>query len=262
MPTIMNTPINRRNFGIVDFHTHILDGIDDGAKNIDESIELIKEEINQGVNTIVLTPHFYPETDDYQTFLLQRKNTYQQLKNKVKEEALPIQLILGAEIKFSPKLLDLDLLPFCIANTNFLLIEFSMSHFHNWTKDVFFQLQSKGFHPIIAHAERYTNLPTSSLLELVQAGAFVQINTSSILRPQTYKKVKQLIKQNLVHTYGTDTHSIEKRPPTHKQAFELLAISFGEKHITDTSRWTNDILNDILPLPPAPTTKRKFFSFL
>lgn len=262
MPMTMNTQINRQQFGVVDFHTHILFSIDDGARNINESIQLIKEEIKQGVKTIVLTPHFYPETDDLTVFLEKREQSYQQLKAKVEQDNLPIRLILGCEVKFSPKLLELDLPPLCIADTDFLLIEFSMSHYHSWTKDIFFQLQSRGFHPIIAHAERYRNLPNDSLVELVQAGALVQINTSSIVNnPESFKKIKQLIKQNLVHIYGTDTHNFDKRPPTYKLGLQLLAKVSGGKHITDTAEWTNDVLNNISPSLPVPITKRKFFSF-
>ena len=254
--TILN---NKEKF--IDFHSHILPGIDDGAKDVDVSIELIKTELRHGVTTIVLTPHFYPETDNLDEFVERRANAFELLKSEVEKQQLPIELVLGAEVKFTPKLLDLDLTKLCIENTDYILLEFSMLHYHSWTKDVFYQIQSKGFLPIIAHAERYLNLPEDALYELVTAGALVQINTGSFFKDkERAKRIERFIKANLVHLWGTDTHSLDKRPPTFDKCREHLNKKYKPAYLKRCMQYAQEVLNNEIPLvPDAEKIKKGLF---
>lgn len=257
----MNMTILNNKDKFVDFHSHILPGIDDGAKNLDISIELIKREIKHGVTTIVLTPHFYPETDDFDAFIESRQKAFEILKKEVEEQDLPIELVLGAEVKFTPKLLDLDLRKLCIAYTDYILLEFSMLHYHRWTKDVFYQIQSKGYLPIIAHAERYINLPEDALYELVNAGALVQINTGSFFKDRdTAKKIERFIKANLVHLWGTDAHSLDKRPPTFDKCKAYLDKKYKPAYLKRCMQYAQEVLNNEIPIvPDAEKVKKGLF---
>jgi len=242
----------------IDMHSHILPGIDDGAKNLDVSLELIKQEIKQGVTTIVLTPHFYPESHDLDEFLQKRAEAFEILKKAVAENNLSVELVLGAEVKFSPKILELDLEKLCIENTDYILIEFSMTHYHRWTKDVFYKLQSQGYQPIIAHAERYINLPEDALFELVSAGALVQINVGSLFKDRdTAKKVERFIKANLVHLWGTDTHSVDKRPPMFDKCREYLNKKYKPAYIKRCMGYAQEVLRNEIPFVPDPQKVKK-----
>ncbi len=234
---------------LIDFHSHILPGIDDGAKNTGESIALIKTEISHGVGTIVLTPHFYPERQELNEFVENREKAYELLKAEVEKQGIEIELILGAEVKFSPKLLNLDIEKLLIGNTDYILLEFSMTHYHSWTKDVFYRIQQMGYLPIIAHAERYENLPEDELYDLVNAGALVQINAGSVLKDKaTIKKVERFIKANLVHIWGTDTHSTDKRPPSFDKCKSYLDKKYGEKYLNSCMRYAAEVLRNEIPL--------------
>lgn len=111
---------------MTDLHTHILPGIDDGAKNIEQSIQLLKAEIATGVNQIAFTPHFYFERQLPDDFLKAREQSHQRLMQEAERQGLRFQGKLAAELFFSTGLTQLDLKQFCIEGTNYLLMEFSM----------------------------------------------------------------------------------------------------------------------------------------
>ena len=86
-------------YGMVDFHTHILPKIDDGSKSVEESLAMLRSEWEQGIQEVVLTPHFYPQMDDPREFLARRQASFERLQAAMGEEALP-KLRLGAEVYF------------------------------------------------------------------------------------------------------------------------------------------------------------------
>lgn len=85
---------------MIDFHTHILPGIDDGSRDVRTSLEMISEEINQGIEGIVLTPHFYADEDDIPSFLKRRDEAWQELTKKMSEQEIEIPLRKGGEIYY------------------------------------------------------------------------------------------------------------------------------------------------------------------
>lgn len=86
---------------MIDFHTHILPGIDDGAKSLEESLSLLKMEQEQGVDTIVLTPHYFHERQSLDAFLQQRNTAYEQLRHAAEREKISINFHLGAEVRLA-----------------------------------------------------------------------------------------------------------------------------------------------------------------
>lgn len=209
---------------MIDIHSHILPAVDDGAKSIDESLELIRLELKNDVDTIVLTPHFNPMSDDFESFLLKRENAYNVLQQAVDSEKLPIRLILGAEIFFSPELLNLDLDKLSIGDTDYILIEFPFNYYPTWAAEVFYQLLIKGKTPIIAHVERYSYFEQNPFLlyKLVESGCYAQINADSILRHLRSKFIKKCISHNLVHFIASDSHSPTGRYPVIKDALKHI----------------------------------------
>lgn len=262
--TIQKTTNIQNNFlPLIDFHSHILPGLDDGAKNEAESLEMLRKEIKQGVKTVVLTPHFYPASMKLDEFLQARREAYVKLENLITAEKLPIKLVLGCEVKFSPSLLELDLRKLCIENTDFLMVEFSQRNYHSWMNEVFFRLNSKGYNLIIAHVERYDYLPENDLFQLINAGAIAQANTSSLQKGNPSKNLLQsLMEKNMVHIWGTDTHDTQRRAPVFMEVIPQVEKLLGPAYMRECQQAAFDILNNQFPVLEEPVKgAKKLFSF-
>lgn len=246
----------------IDFHCHILPCVDDGAKTLEESISILNEEIKQGVNTVVMTPHFYVTKNSFEEFISKRQEAYSSLLYAKNVNNLKVDLLLGCEVMFSPEILNIDLTKLCIQDTNYILIEFPHNHYPMIAKNVFFALQNQGFTPIIAHAERYENLSNDDLREMIYSGILIQVNTSSLFDNRKYsKRVMNLIDNNMVHLFGTDTHSIDKRPPTFLKAKNLLEKKYGNTFFTKYQSFSIDVLNNLYVNVPDPKKiKKSLFS--
>lgn len=109
----------------IDLHTHVLFGMDDGAQTLEDSIQLLYAQKEQGVDTVVCTPHYNPITQDLNEFITIRDRNFKILKEAVQAEQIDIQLLKGSEIYYSIDLIEMDLKDLVIENTDYLLIEFS-----------------------------------------------------------------------------------------------------------------------------------------
>ncbi len=208
--------MQKNNFAVADIHTHILSGIDDGAPSLDEAIQLLYEEMKQGVTDIVLTPHFNIQDCTIQEFISKRDVAFDALSKKIKEHPSlsGLNLHLGAEVKYNPNLIYNDVFDLCIKDTSYLLLELSMSHPFNFEQTVLWML-SKGISPILAHVERYEYITSNpKLLEnLLYAGVVFQCNASSLYSKHFGKRVKKLLKHGYVQLLASDTHNMNTRPP-------------------------------------------------
>ena len=147
---------------MTDLHTHILPGVDDGAKAPEESLEMLRMERDQGVDTVVLTPHFYRDRERPDAFLARRLAAAKALRDTLmalpKEEVRTLpRLILGAEVALEPNLADIEQLPqMFMGHSKYLLLELPFSP---WTEQMFRQLRElmdrTGATLVIAHLERY-----------------------------------------------------------------------------------------------------------
>lgn len=194
---------------MIDIHTHILPNIDDGSKSIDESVMMLEKEIKDGINTVVLTPHFRNNKE----LIIKRFNEF------IKNINLDINLLLGSEIHYEKNTLDLlkrdELLT--INNTKYLLIEFSPYEDKNTIKKTLYNICVNGYHPIFAHAERCA-LDIKDYEEIKRDGTLIQVNVSSL----KIKLVKKLIKNNLVDFIASDCHSVNERMPNMDKAKKVL----------------------------------------
>lgn len=190
---------------MIDIHTHILPNVDDGAKSLDISLKLIEEEIKNGVNKIVLTPHMNEMMQDKDAIL----KAYEMLKKEAPEG---IELLLGAEIKYYDKMVsDLNegkLLT--MNNSKYVLVEFDYMNDEH-ILDAIYELQIAGYKPIIAHIERYNYLTKKDYVAIKETGTLVQVNASSINRSNYKKRVKYLLKKGFVDFIASDCHNLEHR---------------------------------------------------
>lgn len=211
--------------GYIDFHSHVLPGIDDGARDVQMSVEMIKECISQNISTIVCTPHYYHSArNPVNDFLQRRKESYETLKNELVKNNLQIELKMGAEVNFNCDLsLIEDIEKLTIENTNYILIEMPYGTWQDGMFDYLYTLiAQKNLIPIIAHAERYyQNEKMFKKLENLEV--YFQVNASSFLSLSNDKKnALKLLKANKVHIIGTDAHNMDTRPPEIKKAFSYI----------------------------------------
>jgi len=197
---------------MIEIHSHILPGIDDGSKTIDESIEIIKNAIDNGVTDIILTPH-YIVGSDYMVNNADKKKLLTKLKTRLKKENIDINLYLGNEVFVEnnmPELIDNNEIT-TINNSKYLLFELPMNYSFNGLDNVIFDLRNKGYYPIIAHPERYAFLKENPKLieDLIDKGALFQGNIGSFIGSYG-KRTKEVallyIKHNIYTFIGTDTH--------------------------------------------------------
>lgn len=196
----------------IDIHSHILYGIDDGSKSIEESINIIKEHIKMGFTDIVVTPH-YIENSKYETNNIDKENILNKLKEELKKQNIKINLYLGNEVFVNNNLEELIKKQeiSTINNSKYLLIEFPMNEKPNDINNIIYELKIKGIIPIIAHPERYDYVEKNPnlVLEWIEEGALLQSNYGSIIGvygsgPQ--KTIKKLLKKDLIDFLATDIH--------------------------------------------------------
>jgi protein-tyrosine phosphatase len=214
---------------MIDIHTHILPGVDDGSTDLDNSLKMLEQAYEQGVTHLVLTPHSILNS---KTFL--KKEELQLRFNKLVEAAknIPIRLYLGSEIFYTDKVLSKlgsnELQTF--ANSKYLLIEFSMRE-ESDLDEILFNIRAKGFQPILAHPERYEYM-TAEKLTALKENALIQMNTTSIDGSHGHKVKKRafaFLKENLVDFISSDCHNATTRACSLKNCFELIEKKFGEE---------------------------------
>ena len=213
---------------MTDIHTHILPGMDDGARDIKEALSLLRALHSGGTTAAALTPHFWMQRDRIDKFIVKRDKAFLRLTEAAKD--IPVKLYPGAEVTFFADMLDRDLEALCIGGTNALLIELPASHYPPSAQKVFYGLKLKGFVPIAAHIERYQYIlrEPAILDDLILCGALMQINADSLFSSgKMRKRLLGLIESKRIHFIASDTHSMKRRPPMLDRAMELVNKKLG-----------------------------------
>ncbi len=206
---------------MIDFHTHILPQIDDGAKTPETSEQMLQMEISQGVKTVVLTPHYYGKHSSPKRFLEKREKAFERLNAYL---PMGIEVKKGAEVHFTgvnmPDFEELATL--AIEGTKYILLEFPFTTV--WHSGLFEKLDDfiyeTGCTPIIAHVERYREVQKKPALlkRLTDLGCLLQVNAPAFLDKHEKKLAFALLKRGMVDCLGTDTHDTEYRAPIYAEA--------------------------------------------
>ena len=206
---------------MIDFHTHILPHIDDGAKDTATALQLLESERAQGVSDILFTPHYYGKRRNPQQFLEKRANVFAALRDRIPDD---IHVRLGAEVHFTGmNMPDFgELAKLAIEGTDYILFELPFTT--KWNSFLLDKVDEfiveTGYTPIIAHVERYTEVlkNPSIVCELIRIGCLIQVNTHAFLNKQEKGFAFALLKHGFVHCLGTDTHDNGDRAPVYAQA--------------------------------------------
>ncbi len=220
---------------MIDVHTHILPSLDDGPKTIEESIELCKIAANDGIKTIVATPH--SKDGAYEAKSDETLRKVKELNLKLKEIQLDLEILPGAEVHINERLVEYIKNGEVLTITNgrkFLLLELPFFFVPPITDELISNLRSIGIVSIISHAERITKFQkTPKILDqLVKSGTLIQITAQSLtgdFGSRERKCAEWLLKHEMVHFIASDVHSLTGRPPILSKALERAAKIIGEK---------------------------------
>ena len=222
---------------MIDFHTHILPGIDDGSRDVRTSLEMISEEINQRVEGIVLTPHFYANEDDIPSFLKRRDEAWQELTKEMSEQGIEIPLRKGGEIYYFQGIGDANQLPeLAIEGTDLILLEMP---FEQWTEEVYEDvkkiIEKRKMKVILAHVERFYQFQKSKKVwdKVFELPVYAQVNAGNIDKMKKRHFLKKFLKKDVPVVLGSDCHNMSSRVPNLKQGFEAIGRIFGESMLTD-----------------------------
>lgn len=221
--------------GFVDIHTHILPGVDDGAQNLSQSLELLKRAHCQGTGAVILTPHCRGR---YRNNTGQRlTEIFGQLRQVAEKECPDLELYLGCEVGYeldvSEKIADGTVLS--LNGTQYVLLEFQQGSFRSRILDGVLEVLNFGYVPIIAHAERYEAFRKYPKLadEVIQLGALIQLNADSVLGKCGFgikRYCHKLLKAHLVHFVATDAHDQKSRKPELRCCYQRLRKKYGQEY--------------------------------
>jgi len=195
---------------MIDIHNHIIFDVDDGSRDLEQSIRMIKAAKEAGYTEICFTPHYME--DGYKTKRTILEEKVEEIRDELKKENVDIKLYLGEEIFIFPSLPESLDKVICLNDSRYILIEFPLVEEISFIDDVIYQLMTLGKVPIIAHPERYfsTEKDFSFVERLVQKGVLLQVNINSLVghygKPAKNIAIK-LLKKNMVHFLGSDAHS-------------------------------------------------------
>lgn len=232
---------------MTDLHTHILPGMDDGASTAEESFELLRLEKEDGVSTVALTPHYYPEKESIDRFLARREEAFGRLMKAYAshpEEDLP-RLVMGAEVAWKPKIEGLPgIEKLCYGKTRFMLLELP---FYRWSSELINGLYDlithTGITPVIAHIERYIPMQKKELLnELYDMGLPVQIGADTLLRPFGRSRGLELIRRGQAQLVASDCHDTKERRPCVGRARDVLTRKLGSEYAASAAAEAESIL--------------------
>jgi protein-tyrosine phosphatase len=251
---------------LIDIHCHILPGVDDGASDMKASLEMAKAAVEEGITTIIATPHLSPRYQNHKTTILQKVQT---LNETLKTEKIPLTILPGQEPRIygemvedyeSGKLLTLN------DGNKYIFVELPSNHVPRYTKQLLFDIQLKGLTPIIVHPERNQEVieHPDVLYSFVKDGTLTQITASSITG-HFGKKVKkfslELVENNLTHFIASDAHNITSRAFRLQRAYEEVENEFGVSQrylLQENAEYLLNGENVVIEIPER-VKKKKFF---
>ncbi|MEE1125252.1 MAG: CpsB/CapC family capsule biosynthesis tyrosine phosphatase [Acutalibacteraceae bacterium] len=249
---------------MVDLHCHILSGIDDGAKELQDSIAMLRAEVAQGIRSVVFTPHFNLEKLSVEDFSALRNENLKLLQNSEEFKELNVTIKTGAEVYYSPMLYSADLEQLCIQDTDYILIELPVASKPYEMNNVIHSIINRGYTPILAHVERYPYFTENPVLlyNLVLEGCLAQVNAGAIIGKgnQSVMAMKYL-KWELAQIVCSDCHSIDRRPPNIDKALDVINKKLGSDYIDWLDKNSSDIFNNRSVDLPVIQKPKKVFGF-
>ena len=246
---------------MIDLHSHVLPGVDDGVRTIEASLELLRAAADDGIEKVAATPHV---REDYPTTPREMELRLAEVAGAAREAAIPVDVLPGGELDliFASRLDDEDLRRFGLGgNPALLLLEFPYLGWPRGLAELVFQLQVRGFRVVLAHPERNADVQSDpeKLRPLVDNGVVVQLTAASLdgrLGGAPRAAAKRLLDARLAHLVASDAHA----PDIRSVGLSGAAAAAGDEAL---ARWlTEDVPAALLAggvLPERPEQQRRRF---
>ena len=229
---------------MIDLHAHILPGIDDGPRTIEDALEMARLAVADGITTMVATPHLFRRKAVEFAEINHPERIRQavvQFNERLAEEQIELTVLPGCEVP-----LFIDIIKFfddrkivTINDTErYICLEMPDTVIPPATDNIIFELNSRGITPIITHPERnlvFYEMP-DKLRRFVSLGCLAQITARSLIRGFGWgiaRFTRKLLRDGLIHLMATDAHNITKRPPVMGDALKKLSKMMGERRALD-----------------------------
>ncbi len=252
---------------MIDLHTHILPGVDDGVTTEDEAVEFARMAVDDGIRVCVATPHckegFY--INDRSSIL----SAVQRLTRRLEQERIELVVEPGAEVHICPDLVERvrdGRAPTLADNGTTLLLELSLTQYPVDLENLIFQLKLAGLEVLLAHPERirFFQDDVTRLEAVIRLGAYGQITTGSILGVfgRTARSFsEELPRKELVHVVASDAHGTGGRPPVISQSIEAMIPIVGEARARSMAKQAPAALlegraPELPPIPARPSRRR------
>jgi protein-tyrosine phosphatase len=217
---------------MIDLHCHILPNVDDGPKELAESVEMARQAVEQGIKTIIATPHH--RNEKYENHGQTIFGQVEEFSRVLKSENIDLTVLPGQETRIFGEMVEGlesgEILP--LNQGKYVFVELPSGHVPRYTGQLLFDIQLKGFIPVIVHPERNQEIIENPevLYQLVKKGALTQVTASSVSGHfgKTIKKFSlQLIEANLTHFVASDAHNTSSRGFKMVEAYDVIAKNFG-----------------------------------
>jgi len=226
-----------------DIHNHSLASVDDGARSEEMMFKMVDTAYADGTRLLCLTPHFAPVHfgDNRQATL----ESFEKLQAYAAEHYPQLRLYLGNELRHSPNCDRWLREGFCrpLGDTSLVLVDFPADIGQHLIIRGLSQLLSMGYRPVLAHAERYSNLSKSTVQDFLRNGAQIQINAGSLTGSFGWgarRRARQLLDRRLVTTVASDAHDLSRRPPQLSDGYHLT-VKLTDKDYADRVFYRNAV---------------------
>lgn len=219
---------------MIDIHTHILPGVDDGAENWNDTLLMARAAVAEGITTMIATPHH--ANGKFTNIAAEVAEHILRLNEQLIAAGVPLTIRAGQEIRVHDDLLDAwnrkELLS--LADSNYLLIEMPSSRIPKAMHELIHELSVMNLKPIIAHPERNAEIVQhpERLAELIERGAYAQVTTHSLLGGfgrKIEKSAWSLCRSGLIHVVSSDAHHVERRGFRLREAYGTIRARMGEE---------------------------------
>jgi protein-tyrosine phosphatase len=213
-------------------HCHIIPGVDDGAKTMEDAFDIIRDELAQGVTNVIMTPHF--RMNMFETTRDVVETNFRRLVKKAGQEFPEMKFYLGCEFHANHDMTDMlrGDLRYRMCGSRYVLLEFSSAHDMGYIRNRTYTLVSSGFTPVIAHCERYGPIyrHIDFAEELTDMGAMLQLNADSVLGMDGFGMkmfCRKMLKKGLVSFVGSDAHNTTDRSTHIGECADYIEKKYG-----------------------------------
>ena len=233
---------------MIDFHSHILPGIDDGSRDPEMTRQMLASSRVQGVTVQLATPHFYADRMRPAEFLARRAAAYARIREAAEQEN--VRILCGAEVAFFRNIGEAEALDaLLIENTDLLLLEMPFRAWNERDRAELRRIRERGITPVIAHAERFLGWRGNRdcMETLAGAGAVMQVNAGALLQWRTRRAALKLFRSGLAQLLASDCHNLSSRPQNLESGRSILEKKLGKETVAEVDRRGEALLGTKFP---------------